>query len=134
MKKDDELIKKLKSELPENFVIINSKRRTLNMHHVFDYELDNIGSANLQLTVNLALFCLMFGVLIGLAASLLTNTFTSPYVAACFVAGAVSSLVLSIFFSIRSVQCYYYSQRQIAAIKQSSEEKEDIILNSDKFV
>lgn len=70
----DESIAHFSSSKLANPITINFKRRVVKMHYIFDYELENLSTANNESSVNLALFCAVFGSAILLWATILSGT------------------------------------------------------------
>ncbi len=94
------------------------------MHYVFEGELENLGTANIQASVNLGLFGVAFGAAASLWITVLTATFANPTTGNLFIAVAVALSLLSVFFAVKCVLDIRRARQQLAAILETKENRE----------
>lgn len=120
---DDKIIlAQINSKIAKNPVTINLKRRNLNMHYIFDYELENLGAANLQASVNLGLFGIVFGAAASLWVTVFTAAFADPSTANLFTVAAIALSILSLYFAVRCYLDLRRARQQLASIKEGKED------------
>jgi hypothetical protein len=117
---------KINTKTIQNPVTISLQRRNVNMHYVFEHELDNLGTANIQASINLGLFGISFGAAVSLWITVLTVAFADQSTANLIIAIAVALSLLSVYLGAR---CYFdvrKARKQLEAIKENKGEPEII--------
>jgi hypothetical protein len=114
------LATEINTKTVQNPVTISLQQRNVDMHYVFDYELENLGTANIQASVNLGLFGVVFGASLSLWITVLTVTFANPSTDNLLIAVSIALSLLSIFFGTRCVLDVRKARKQLAAIKESN--------------
>jgi hypothetical protein len=108
---------KINLESSESPVTITIRQRSVDMFHIFDYELDSIGSASQQSSIHLAFFGASIGAAIALWITIATVEIKNPNISAAFWGTALASTLSTLYFAIKSKQDYKLAKQQIAKIK-----------------
>lgn len=117
------------TQLPSEPVVSQRKKspftvysvpRQLNIFTVTEDELETLYTAGNYKTLDVGLFSLCFGVVVAVGLTLATVDIPSNRTNAVFWAVLIVSLVISIFFGVRSIIAWRSAARRLADVKKGT--------------
>jgi hypothetical protein len=117
-------ISRIQAETGDSRVTINYKPRNVTMYYVSDQELETIGTASNDFSLQLGFFGAALGIAVACIATLSTVDILNPRIYAAYWAVLVVSIPACVFFFIRSILAYRKSRQQIRAIREESPTRE----------
>ncbi|HEV2911901.1 MAG TPA: hypothetical protein VGX92_01175 [Pyrinomonadaceae bacterium] len=111
-------------ETRESRVTINYRPRDVTMYYISDQELETIGTASNDFSLQLGFFGAALGVAVTCVGVLSTVEISNPRIYAAYWAVLVVAIPATVFFFIRAVLAYRKSRQQIRAIREESPNRE----------
>ncbi len=118
------LVSRIQPETRDSRVTINYKPRNVTMYYVSDHELETIGNASNDFSLQLAFFGVSVGIAGVCVATLSTVEMTSPRVYAAYWATLVVSIPATVFFLIKAILSWKKARQQIKTIQEESINRE----------